>query len=212
MQRKILTVAVIFVSIILVYLSYRVILNWHNYHAINDKEVLPFLKKLPASGERGNISATDGRLLYDMIIDNGYRHGLELGTSNGYSALWQGLAYKINNGTMITIEIDSLIAEEAISNFKNAKLDNIIEQRINDASFEVASLKDSLDFVFIDVGEYNFVLFNLTFPLVKKGGKLVMHNVHKGDSETKKILNNSLFKNTFKKRLFYNILISTKTK
>jgi predicted O-methyltransferase YrrM len=56
--------------------------------------VISMLQKLPSQFERGNISLKDGRLLYDLIIQKGYKHGLEIGTSNGYSALWQGLAFK----------------------------------------------------------------------------------------------------------------------
>ena len=210
MRKEILISSAIFGSFLLISFSIIVILKWDNFHGINDNRVLPLLKHLPSTGERGNISAADGRFLYDMIIEKGYKHGLELGTSNGYSALWQGLAFKINNGTLITVEIDSLIAMEARSNFKKTGLDNIIDQRINDAFVEVVALKDSLDFVFIDTGERNFDLFNLSFPLVKKGGRLVIHNVHKGDSETKQILKNSHLKTTFKKKFFYNILVSTK--
>jgi predicted O-methyltransferase YrrM len=212
MRKKILTFTALFASILLIYISFTFILKYYNFRGIDDKNVLPLLKHLPSAGERGNISAVDGRFIYDMILKNGYKHGLELGTSNGYSALWQGLALKINTGSLITVEIDSLIASEAKNNFKIAGLDNIIDQRINDAFVEVASLKDSLDFVFIDAGDINFALFNLSFPLVRKGGCLVLHNVHKGDNEMKKILNNSSFKTIFKKRLFYNISVSTKIK
>lgn len=210
MKNRILATTTIFGSILLMYGSIILILKMDNFHGINDKKVLPLLKHLPSVGERGNISARDGRFLYDRIIEKGYKHGLELGTSNGYSTLWQGLAFKINNGSLITVEIDSLIASEAKINFKNAGLDNIIDQRINDAFVEVAYLMDSLDFVFIDTGDKNFDLFNLSFPLVKKGGVLLMHNVHKGDSETIKILNNSSLETTFKKRVFYSILVSVK--
>jgi predicted O-methyltransferase YrrM len=210
MRRKILLRIAVLSSVLLVFCSIKLVLRWDNFHGITDDKVLPLLKDLPSTSERGNISATDGRFLYEMIIEKGYKHGLELGTSNGYSALWQGLAFRMTGGSLVTVEIDSIIASEAKSNFKKAGLDNIIDQRINDAFFEVSSMRDSLDFVFIDCGEYNFALFNLALPLIKNGGCLVMHNVHKGESGTKKIMANSDIKTTFKKRFFYNILVSTK--
>lgn len=59
------------------------------------------------------MPAADGRFLYDLIIENGYTRGLEIGTSNGYSGLWIGLALKKNGGELVTIEIDPRAADEA---------------------------------------------------------------------------------------------------
>jgi len=180
------------------------------YQNINDQNVLPLLKHLPSDAERGNVPAKDGRFLYDLIVQKGYKHGLEVGTSNGYSALWQGLALKMNNGTLVTIEIDSVIAMEALYNFRKAGLDNLIDLRINDANAELKTLDDSFDFVFIDAGDYNPEFLNLSYPLVKKGGTLVVHNVNKSDSRIKNILEKPGLDTKFKSRLFYKILICTR--
>jgi predicted O-methyltransferase YrrM len=133
-----------------------------------------------------------------------------LGTSNGYSALWQALAFKETNGMLMTVEIDTMVALEAQKNFNKAGLDKFIDSRTNDASVEVLALKDSLDFVFIDTGPKNLDYLNISYPMVGKGGILVVHNVHKNDDQLKRILSNPDLKATLKSRFFYNILICEK--
>lgn len=39
-----------------------------------------------------NVPRADGEFLHDLIVVRGYRRGLEIGTSNGYSAVWIALA------------------------------------------------------------------------------------------------------------------------
>ncbi len=209
MQKRILTWIIVFTSVFVLICSITFLQRWLNFKGVSDEKVLPLLKNLPATSERGNISARDGRMIYKIVVEKNYRRGLELGTSNGYSALWQGLAFRKTGGSLITVEIDTLIGSEARRNFKQAGLDDIIDLRINDAFLEIKNLRDSLDYVFLDTGEYNPALFKLVLPIVKKGGCLVMHNVHKNDEGIREIISSSNIKTTFKKRLFYNIMVST---
>ena len=81
MGKKVLIITVAIASVVLMFFEVAAIIRWNNFRGINDKTVLPFLKHLPYDSERGNISASDGRLLYNLIIRKGYKRGLELGTS-----------------------------------------------------------------------------------------------------------------------------------
>ena len=148
------------------------------YQGITDEKVLPMLKHLPYRHGGMNVPAEDGRLLYDIIMDKGYQKGLEIGTSNGYSALWLGLAFKKNGGNLITLEIEPKRAREARENFEHAGLDDIIDSRINDALKEIPALEGKFDFVFIDAWKPDYIKYlELILPKMKPGGVITAHNV-----------------------------------
>jgi len=88
------------------------------FRGIDDPKVLPLLTSGYGKSNRWNVPPQDGRFLYDLILARGYKRGLEIGTSNGYSGLWLGLALRKNGGKLITIEIDSERASEAQGNSK----------------------------------------------------------------------------------------------
>lgn len=148
------------------------------YQGITDEMVLPMLKHLPYRHGGMNVPAIDGRVLYDIIKEHGYKRGLEIGTSNGYSALWLGLAFKETGGKLITIEIEPQRAREARDNFKHAGLDGVIESRVNDALKEIPNLEGEFDFVFIDAWKPDYKRYlELVLPKLKPGGVITAHNV-----------------------------------
>ncbi len=136
------------------------------------------LKHLPYRHGGMNVPAADGRLLYDIIMEHGYQRGLEIGTSNGYSALWLGLAFKETGGKLITIEIEPQRAREARGNFEHAGLQDVIESRVNDALKEIPNLEGEFDFVFIDAWKPDYQKYlELILPKMKPGGVITAHNV-----------------------------------
>ena len=159
------------------------------YQGITDEKVLPMLKHLPYRHGGMNVPAEDGRLLYDIILDKGYQKGLEIGTSNGYSALWLGLAFKKNGGNLITLEIEPKRAREARENFEHAGLDDIIDSRINDALKEIPALEGKFDFVFIDAWKPDYIKYlELILPKMKPGGVITAHNVTSQGSSVRDFL------------------------
>lgn len=149
-----------------------------NFKGITDMQVLPLLKHLPYRYGGMNIPAKDGRFLYDLIMEHHYKRGLEIGTSNGYSTLWLGLAFKQTGGKVITIEINVNRGREAEKNFKKAGLDKVIDSRINDALAEIPQLKGDFDFVFIDAWEPDYIkYFNMLKDRIVPGGVITAHNV-----------------------------------
>ncbi len=150
----------------------------HLFQGITDKKILPLLKYLPHTYGGMNVPALDGRLLYDLIINKGYKRGLEIGTSNGYSSLWVGLAFKKTGGTLITLEIEPKRAKEAQVNFKKADLDKVIDSRICDAFKEIPKIEGDFDFIFIDAWKNDYLkFFNLIRSRIKPGGVITAHNV-----------------------------------
>ncbi len=145
---------------------------------INDQNILDLLQNFPRSEGGMNVPPADGRLLYDLIIENEYTRGLEIGTSNGFSGLWLGLAFKRTGGDLITLENDSEIAEQARTHFKKAGLDRVIDSRICNALKEIPLIKGRFDFVFIDAWKDDYLkYFRLIRSRIIPGGLIAAHNV-----------------------------------
>lgn len=150
------------------------------FQGIEDPRVLPMLqcKDLTYVHEDMNVPCRDGRFLYDFIIKNKYKHGLEIGTFNGYSTLWFGLAFRNTGGRVITIEVDPVSGQEARRNFRKAGLEGVIDSRINDAFEEIPKIEGKFDFIFIDAWKPDYIKFlRLLKDRVLPGGAIVAHNV-----------------------------------
>jgi predicted O-methyltransferase YrrM len=150
------------------------------FQGIESPDVLPMLQMKTLTYRHGemNVPCRDGRFLYDLIIDKQYKKGLEIGTYNGYSTLWIGLAFQKTGGRVVTIEIDSTWGRVARENFQMAGLEKVIDSRINDASEEIPRLNGKFDFVFIDAWKPDYVKFlNLLKDRMEPGGAIVAHNV-----------------------------------
>jgi caffeoyl-CoA O-methyltransferase len=147
------------------------------------------LKHLPYKHGGMNIPPRDGRLLYNLIVENGYRRGLEIGTSNGYSALWLGLAFRETGGEVITIEIDKPSGLEARENFARAGLDDVIDARIADAFAEIPRITGTFDFVFIDALKPDYIKFlEMIRDRMVPGGAITAHNVSSHERDTRAFL------------------------
>jgi len=150
------------------------------FEGIEDARVLPMLMMKDLTYEHGemNIPCRDGRFLYDLILKNGYRRGLEIGTYNGYSTLWLGLAFRKTGGQVITIEYDRASGDEARRNFQKAGLEDVVDSRIIDAFKEIPNIEGEFDFIFIDANKEDYMRFlDLLKDRVRPGGAIVAHNV-----------------------------------
>jgi len=147
-------------------------------NAVLDKKVKAFF-----TGHRGqwvdmNVPVSDGRLLYDIIIKNGYRNAVEIGTSTGYSAIWIAWALSKTGGKLVTIEIDESRYREALENFKLSDLSKYIAARLTDAHQLVPKLKGPFDFVFSDADKDWYInYFKLLSPKLVPGGCFTSHNI-----------------------------------
>ena len=142
-----------------------------------DREVKAFFQKHGLWYDM-NVPASDGQLLYNLILDNNYQQALEIGTSTGHSGIWMAWALSKTGGKLITIEIDKSRHKEALENFKEAGLDHIIDARLDNAHELVPKLKGPFDFVFSDAdkGWYQNY-FEAVDPKMKVGGCYATHNV-----------------------------------
>lgn len=143
-----------------------------------DARVRGFLDSHRYSWREMNVSESDGKILYDLIIKNNYKKALDIGTSTGHSAIWIAWALSKTGGKLITIEINERRYRQALANFEQAGLSDYIDARLADAHELVPQLEGPFDFVFCDAdkGWYkNYLIAAL--PKLEVGGCFTAHNV-----------------------------------
>jgi caffeoyl-CoA O-methyltransferase len=143
-----------------------------------DERVKTFLERRQGKWKDLNVPASDGKILYNLIIKNKYKKALEIGTSTGHSTIFIAWALSKTGGKVITIEIDEKRYREALANFKEAGLSEYIDARFADAHDLVKKIPGSFDFVFCDADKewYKNYFIDL-HPKLEKGGCYTAHNV-----------------------------------
>ncbi|MFH1940775.1 MAG: class I SAM-dependent methyltransferase [bacterium] len=146
-----------------------------------DEKVKAFLETHQWSWRNANISAYDGKVLYDLIIKHQYKKALEIGTSTGHSGIWIAWALSKTGGKLITVEINEGRYREALAHFEEAGLSEYIDARLADAHELVPKLEGPFDFVFCDAdkGWYKNYLVAV-LPKLEVGGCFAAHNVSGG--------------------------------
>jgi predicted O-methyltransferase YrrM len=120
----------------------------------------------------------DAEFLNLMVKATRAVHVLEVGTSQGYSALWMGLALEETGGRLTTIEIDTERHALAQRNVREAGLAGRVTLIRGDAHREIAGLKGPFDFVFLDAdkdGQMDY--FRKLYPnKLSPGAIIAVHN------------------------------------
>ena len=148
-----------------------------------DQKVKKFLDKMKNRWRDLNVPEEDGKILYEIIIQNKYKRALEVGTSTGRSAIWIAWALSKTGGKLITIEIDEGRYRQALANFKEAGLSEYIDARLADAHQLVNELPGLFDFVFIDADKDWYTNYaKALIPKLEPGGCITAHNVEEGRS------------------------------
>ena len=133
-------------------------------------------------------------MFYNIILKAmGATNVLEIGTSVGYSTIWFADALKQNSKRkepfILTLDKEENKIQKALKNFESAGISQYIEIRkgealqiLNELKKEVCELKtiSKFDFIFIDADKENYnQYFDLSFPLLKKGGLIGADNIIK---------------------------------
>ncbi|MFH0761331.1 MAG: class I SAM-dependent methyltransferase [Bacteroidota bacterium] len=159
-----------------------------NEDPVLDKKVKEFLDTHARQWYDMNVPASDGKLLYDIIIKNNYKRALEIGTSTGHSGIWIAWALSKTGGRLITIDIDPERNGQALKNFKAAGLSDYIDAHLADAHELVPKLEGPFDFVFSDADKDWYKNYFLAVdPKLTTGGCYTSHNVsdengHRGNT------------------------------
>jgi len=143
-----------------------------------DQKVKAFLDSRRGQWQDLNVSANDGKILYDLVLKNNYKRALDIGTSTGHSGIWIAWALSKTGGKLITIEIDEGLYRQAVANFREAGLADYVDARLADAHDLVPALKGPFDFVFCDAdkGWYK-KYFVAVLPKLEVGGCFAAHNI-----------------------------------
>lgn len=145
------------------------------------------MRQLEQLTEKGNnfwnISPTTGKFLNILLKVKKVKTALEVGTSNGYSALWFAEALSHTGGKLYTIESHEERFLLAQKTFQEAGVGSFVEQIKGHAPevFSTPSFQNralSFEFIFLDATKMEYAAyFQSLLPLLCPGGLLVADNV-----------------------------------
>ena len=182
-----------------------------------DRKVKSFLEENARRWRDLNVPLSDGKVLYDLIVENNYKSAVEIGTSTGHSAIWIAWALSKTGGKLITIEIDQGRHRQAMENFKQAGVADFIDARLGNAHELVPALTGKYDFVFSDADKDWYKNYFISMePKIIVGGSFVAHNVTQSSRDMRDFVtyieNLDNYKTTFDRTSREGISISRKTK
>lgn len=144
-----------------------------------EKQIVAAMEDMYANQSRGmgNVWPEDGRLMRLLTETIEARHVVELGTANGYSALWFCLALRSTGGKLTTHEIDPDRIAVAKENFRRAGVEKIVTLVEGDAHETIKKLEGPLDVVLLDAEKEGFTDYLAKLlPLVREGGLIIAHD------------------------------------
>lgn len=98
-----------------------------------------------------NLEPESGALLHLLVHATGARRVLEVGTSNGYSALWLGDALRATGGRLESLDVDVSRLAAARENVGRAGLQDVVTLREQDGGAALAAAPPgAYDLVFLD--------------------------------------------------------------
>ena len=100
-----------------------------------------------------------GQFVHALILATGAKHGLEIGTSYGFSTLWIASALAENGGRLITIDHDIRKSQSARKTLGSAGLASQVDVRTGTAIEVLGSLEGMFDFVLSDADKPNCIRY-----------------------------------------------------
>lgn len=123
-----------------------------------------------------NVPHSDGAFLRWLIVATERRRALEIGTANGYSAIWLGLGLEATGGHLTTVEIEPALVREAQANLRRAGLlDKVVTVVEGDALKVVPRLAGKFDFAFVDIGPKPLPFVDAVLPKLTDDAILAVH-------------------------------------
>lgn len=135
-----------------------------------------------------NITRDTGEFLSVLVKATSALNILEIGTSNGYSALWLASSLP-ESGHLYTIECMESKVDAALENFKRAGLSSKITLLRGDVANELDNLPFQFDMIFLDADRSQYLLLaEKLFGLLKPGGLIICDNALSHEGEFKEFV------------------------
>ena len=152
-------------------------------------QVLQSLEKMAQKEFVPSIGPIKGRIITEIIKKNNSKTVLEVGALYGYSAILMANILP-QDGKVITIELDKLIAKIARKNIANAGLSDKIDIVASNALEVIPKLDLKFDLLFLDAAkdEYLKYLKLAENKNLKKGSIVVADNVEVSKNEMRDYL------------------------
>ncbi len=123
-----------------------------------------------------NVPRSDGEFLRWLVVATQRKRALEIGTANGYSAIWLGLGLEATGGQLTTVEIQPELVREAQANLKRAGLlGRVVTVVEGDALKVVPKLEGKFDFAFVDIGPRPLPFVEAVLPKLTDDAIIAVH-------------------------------------
>jgi len=142
-------------------------------------KIIAVMEDMYANQSRGmgNILPEDGRLMRMLTETLAAKHVVEVGTANGYSAMWFALALRSTGGKLTTHEIDTTRIALARKNFKRAGVEDLVTLVEGDAHRTIEELTGPIDLLLLDAEKEGFTDYlDKLLPRVRTGGLIIAHD------------------------------------
>ena len=202
----------LFFVVILIHLTNLVWAQFPDIKTDLDQKVKSFLEENARNWRDMNVPLSDGKILYDIIVENNYKTVVEIGTSTGHSGIWIAWALSKTGGKLITIEIDRDRHLKAKANFEQAGLADYIDARLGNAHELVPALSGKYDFVFSDADKdwYKNYFISMDSKIIV-GGCFVAHNVNQRTRDIRDFLDYIESRDNYNTTINNSVSISYKT-
>jgi len=144
-----------------------------------EKQIIAVMDDMQDNQARGmgNVLPEDGRLMRMLTESLEAKHVVEIGTANGYSAMWFCLALRETGGRLTTHEIDPKRIAMAKKNFQRAGVKQLVTLVEGDAHETIKNLRSPIDILLLDAEKEGFCDYlKKLLPRVRKGGLIIAHD------------------------------------
>ena len=152
--------------------------NSYDLHPVQ-KDIIEYNNSL-GNQKKMQISVTQSYFFQFLIKTNNIKNILEIGTFTGFSALAMALSLP-KDGKITCLDKNEQTSKKAISFFKKANVENLIEVKIGPALKTLDEIKKRnifFDMIFIDADKENYQnYYNICFDLIKNTGFILIDNV-----------------------------------
>jgi predicted O-methyltransferase YrrM len=125
-----------------------------------------------------SVGPETGELIHLLAKEARAKTILEVGSSYGYSTVWLADAARETGGRVISLELHAGKQEHARKAIRDSGLDGFVDFRLGEAQASLRKLKDSVDFVLLDLWkEFYIPCFDLFYGKLRPGAFVVADNM-----------------------------------